>query len=120
MHIPGLKVVCPSNAYDANWNRLMPVIGTNGLPTGEYTQGGKPYTGKVNRMYTQGNLLRGGDVIWDNIRQDSVIDDNDRMVLGNSRMSAVWAKAFEKRSWTSASPSPSLSRRRQIPLRSKT
>ena len=74
-----------SNAYDGSWNRLMPVIGTNGLPTGEYTLGGKPYTGKVNRMYTQGNLLRGGDVIWDNLRQDSVIDDNDRMVLGNAQ-----------------------------------
>jgi hypothetical protein len=74
-----------SNAYDDNWTRLMPVIGANGLPSGEYTLGGKPYTGKVNRMYTQGNLLRGGDVIWDNIRQDSVIDDNDRMVLGNAQ-----------------------------------
>ena len=74
-----------SNAYDENWERLMPVIGSNGLPTGEYTMGGKTYSGKINRMYTQGNLLRGGDVIWDNIRKDSVIDDNDRMVLGNAQ-----------------------------------
>lgn len=74
-----------SNAYDENWERLMPVIGSNGLPTGEYTLGGKTYSGKINRMYTQGNLLRGGDVIWDNIRKDSVIDDNDRMVLGNAQ-----------------------------------
>ena len=43
-----------------------------------------------------------------------------RSVLGNSRMSAVCAKAFEKSSWTSASPSPFVSRRRQMPLRSKT
>lgn len=74
-----------SNAYNENWQILTPGIGANGLPDGTYTLGGKPYTGKINKMYTQGNLLRGGDVIWENAYQDSVIDDNDRMVMGNAQ-----------------------------------
>lgn len=64
---------------------LTPVIGTNNLPTGAYTYGGKPYSGKVNRLYTQGNLLKGGDMIWQNTVADSVIDDNDRIGLGNAQ-----------------------------------
>jgi hypothetical protein len=74
-----------SNAYDESWQMLTPVIGTNNLPTGAYTYGGKPYSGKVNRLYTQGNLLKGGDMIWQNTVADSVIDDNDRIGLGNAQ-----------------------------------
>lgn len=74
-----------SNAYDESWQMLTPIIGANNVPTGAYTMGGKPYTGKINKLYTQGNLLKGGDMIWQNTIADSVIDDNDRIELGNAQ-----------------------------------
>ena len=53
-------------------------------------------------------------------RDDELAVGREADVLGNSRMSAVCAKALENSSWTSASPSPLVSTRRQMPLRSKT
>jgi TonB-dependent starch-binding outer membrane protein SusC len=73
-----------SNAYDPNWEQLTPNFDTEGKFTG-YTANGQPYTGTVQKLYTNGNVLRGGDVIWNNIRKDSLIDDADRMILGNSQ-----------------------------------
>lgn len=81
----GVYAYDESNAYDNDWNLLIPVIGSNGMPTGEYTQGGKPYSGTVNKMRTQGNILKGGDVMWDDIHKDGIIDDADRKVLGNAQ-----------------------------------
>lgn len=73
-----------SNAYDDNWNLLTPVL-SNGQPNGSYTENGKIYTGKVHQMATNGLTEGGGDVIWQNNRKDSVIDDNDRQILGNAQ-----------------------------------
>lgn len=74
-----------SNAYDDNWNRLTPVLGANGQPNGQYTYQGKNYTGQVHKLSTNGAVSAGGDVIWDNSHKDSVIDDNDRQILGNAQ-----------------------------------
>jgi hypothetical protein len=46
---------------------------------------GKNYTGTVHKLSTNGNISAGGDVIWQNNHKDSVIDDNDRQVLGNAQ-----------------------------------
>lgn len=81
----GVYAYDQSNAYDDNWNRLTPVFDVSGIFAG-YTQNGKPYTGNIHSLYSPGGVkLRGGDVIFDNINQDSVIDDNDRQILGNAQ-----------------------------------
>ena len=80
----GVYAYDASNAYDDNWNQLTPVI-SNGTPNGTYTENGKVYTGKVHQLSTNGALSAGGDVIWQNTLRDSVIDDNDRVILGNAQ-----------------------------------
>jgi TonB-linked SusC/RagA family outer membrane protein len=77
-----------SNAYNDNWQKLTVVL-ENGQPKYEsgkpvYTLNGQPYTGTVHNMYANdGNILRGGDTEWLNVKQDSVIDDDDQHILGN-------------------------------------
>ncbi|MCW3467970.1 SusC/RagA family TonB-linked outer membrane protein [Chitinophaga nivalis] len=73
-----------SNAYNDDWEQLSPVFDGNRF-TGEYTLNGQKYTGQVHRMYGNGNLLKGGDVIYENANKDSVIDDADRRIIGNSQ-----------------------------------
>jgi TonB-linked SusC/RagA family outer membrane protein len=72
-----------SNAYTDNWEQLTPVF-TGGVFNG-YTLDGKSYNGTVNKLRTQGNILKGGDMIWENNNRDSVIDDGDRIPLGNAQ-----------------------------------
>ena len=72
-----------SNAYTDDWEQLTPVF-TGGVFSG-YTLDGKSYNGKVNKLKTQGNILKGGDMIWENNSRDSVIDDADRIPLGNAQ-----------------------------------
>jgi hypothetical protein len=72
-----------SNAYTEDWEQLTPVF-ANGTFTG-YALDGKPYTGPVKQLRTQGNILKGGDMIWENNNKDSVIDDADRISLGNAQ-----------------------------------
>ncbi|HVG15057.1 MAG TPA: SusC/RagA family TonB-linked outer membrane protein, partial [Chitinophagaceae bacterium] len=72
-----------SNAYNDDWQQLTPVF-TNGTFSG-YTFEGKTYSGNVQRIYSQGQILKGGDMIWENTRKDSVIDDADRIILGNAQ-----------------------------------
>ncbi len=72
-----------SNAYTNDWEQLTPVF-TGGVFNG-YTLDGKSYNGKVNQLKTQGNILKGGDMIWENNSRDSVIDDADRIPLGNAQ-----------------------------------
>jgi TonB-linked SusC/RagA family outer membrane protein len=81
----GIYAYDQSNAYDDNYNQLTPVI-VNGQPSGQYTSSdGKNYTGTVHKLTTNGLVSAGGDVIWQNNHKDSVIDDNDRQVLGNAQ-----------------------------------
>lgn len=80
----GVYAYDQSNAYDDNYNLLTPVI-INGQPSGQYMDNGKNYTGTVHRLSTNGLVSAGGDVIWQNNHKDSVIDDNDRQILGNAQ-----------------------------------
>lgn len=82
----GVYAYDESNAYDDNWNRLDPVFGADGAFQG-YTRDGKPYDGNIHSLYNTGVKLRGGDMIFENVVKDSVINDNDRQVLGNAQPS---------------------------------
>ena len=80
----GIYAYDQSNAYDDDYNLLTPVL-LNGQPSGQYTLNGKNYTGTVHQLTTNGAVSAGGDVIWQNNHKDSVIDDNDRQILGNAQ-----------------------------------
>jgi TonB-linked SusC/RagA family outer membrane protein len=79
----GVYAYDQSNAYTEDWTQLTPVF-SGGTFTG-YTLDGKPYTGTVKQLRTQGSVLKGGDMIWENNKKDSVIDDADRIPLGNAQ-----------------------------------
>lgn len=60
------------------------VYGTNGKPIFSHyeTSNGQRYDGEVGQMTTYGQVLKGGDVIWDDVDHDGVIGDKDRQILG--------------------------------------
>ena len=88
------------NAYTQDWVKLTPVgitITQGSTPrtpavTGgpivtvdHYELDGKPYTGTVYKKMGNGLPLLGGDVEWEDIDNNGVIDDEDRQVLGNAQ-----------------------------------
>jgi TonB-linked SusC/RagA family outer membrane protein len=72
-----------SNAFDANWNRLTPVF--NGTTFTGYTLNGAPYTGTVKKKQSNGVTAVGGDVDWEDLDKNGIIDDLDRSILGNAQ-----------------------------------
>lgn len=98
----GIYATDQENAYMVNENgkfgaRLVPVYkrdpnnynniiyGSNGRPEFSHyeTPDGQQYTGTVGQMKTNGAILKGGDVIWDDADGDGIIGDSDRRILGN-------------------------------------
>jgi len=84
----GVYAYDESNAWTEDYGRQLTPVFTNGIFNG-YLLDGKPYTGVVKRLTTNGLVSKGGDMIWLNAWQDSVIDDNDRMILGNAQPSWI-------------------------------
>ena len=80
----GVYAYDQSNAWTPDYRQQLTPVFTNGVFTG-YTLDGKPYTGTVHKLTTNGLVSKGGDMIWQNNYLDSVIDDNDRTVLGNAQ-----------------------------------
>lgn len=74
-----------SNAFSENWQQLTPVF--VGGEFQKYTLNGADYTGTVNqKKLPDGRPFRGGDINWqENGTPDGVIDEKDRMVLGNAQ-----------------------------------
>lgn len=75
-----------SNAFTADWQQLTPVF-ENGVFQYKYTLNGQPYDGEVRqKTLPNGKPFRGGDYNWVEPQgtADGVIDDNDRMVIGNA------------------------------------
>ena len=73
-----------SNAWTPDYKQQLTPVFVNNAFTG-YTLDGKPYTGTVKQLTTNGLVSKGGDMIWQNNYLDSVIDDNDRIILGNAQ-----------------------------------
>lgn len=88
----GVYAYDESNAYEIYLDNgekklgqmLTPVFDAAGGFTG-YTLDGKTYTGEVGSLENKGSKLRGGDVIFENLNGDNLIDDRDRMVIGNAQ-----------------------------------
>jgi TonB-linked SusC/RagA family outer membrane protein len=80
-----------SNAYDKNGTRLTPVDVVLSadrktiVSFGGYTLNGKPYSDSVYKKTGNGIVLQGGDREWVDLNNDGVIDDADRMILGNAQ-----------------------------------
>ncbi|MFI5130314.1 MAG: SusC/RagA family TonB-linked outer membrane protein [Chitinophagales bacterium] len=79
----GVYAYDESNAWTPDYLHQLTPEFVNNVFSG-YTLDGKPYTGTVKRLSTNGLVSKGGDMIWGNPNQDSVIDDNDRTILGNA------------------------------------
>jgi TonB-linked SusC/RagA family outer membrane protein len=80
----GVYAYDQSNAWTPDYLHQLTPIFVNNVFSG-YELDGKPYSGVVKKMYTNGLVSQGGDMIWQNNNLDSVIDDNDRMILGNAQ-----------------------------------
>jgi TonB-linked SusC/RagA family outer membrane protein len=75
-----------SNAFTDNWEQLTPVF-ENGVFQYKYLLNGEEYTGTVRqKTLANGSAFRGGDYNWEEPEgsRDGIIDDNDRMVIGNA------------------------------------
>jgi TonB-linked SusC/RagA family outer membrane protein len=70
------------NAFANDGTQLSPVFDDAGKLSG-YTLGGSPYSGKVNKLRVGGNTLGGGDIQWQDLDNNFVIDGFDRQVIGN-------------------------------------
>ncbi|HEX7844822.1 MAG TPA: SusC/RagA family TonB-linked outer membrane protein, partial [Chitinophagaceae bacterium] len=88
------------NAYTADWQKLTPVgiVITQGntprvpavtggpiVTVSGYELNGKPYTGIVYQKTGNGLVLKGGDVEWEDVDNNGVIDDEDRQIIGNAQ-----------------------------------
>jgi TonB-linked SusC/RagA family outer membrane protein len=92
----GIYMYDVSNAYTKDGQALTPIgvvvtPGPDGRPRTDivtaagYTLNGKPYTDSVYKKYANGAPLLGGDVEWKDVNNDGVIDDADRMIIGNAQ-----------------------------------
>lgn len=73
-----------SNAFNENWNQLTPIFDAKDHFVG-YELNGNTYTGIVKQLRygsSSGTVFKGGDVHWDDVNHDGVIDANDREVIG--------------------------------------
>lgn len=84
----GVFPYAESNAWTPDGQRLEPVF-SEGQFTDTYLLDGDPYTGNlqdIRRMSIPGGYVAaGGDMIWQDTNGDFIIDDQDRVVLGNAQ-----------------------------------
>ena len=84
----GVYPYAESNAWTPDGQRLEPVF-NEGAFTDTYLLNGEPYTGDpahIKQMSIPGGYVAaGGDMIWLDTNGDFVIDDQDRVVLGNAQ-----------------------------------
>lgn len=82
----GIFAYDESNAFTDKWEQLTPVF-ENGVFQYKYLLNGKEYAGDIRqKTLPNGKPFRGGDYNWEEPEgtRDGVIDDNDRMVIGNA------------------------------------
>jgi len=73
-----------SNSYGVNGDRLTPVgVSADGKTATSFLDGDQPYTGAIHQLTRNGLTLKGGNVIWQDVNNDGVIDADDKQLLGN-------------------------------------
>ncbi|WP_187260512.1 SusC/RagA family TonB-linked outer membrane protein [Pontibacter beigongshangensis] len=80
----GVYAYNESNAYTPEGVRLTPVFNEGGN-FAHYMLHEQQYTGEVKQMQMPNGISKGGDVIWHDANGDFVIDDKDRVILGNAQ-----------------------------------
>lgn len=73
-----------SNAYTTDWQQLSPVFDSNERFMNQYTLNGSPYLGQVKQKLfsDKKTAFKGGDVEWEDVNRDGVIDTQDRTIIG--------------------------------------
>lgn len=77
-----------SNAFTKDWQQLTPVYDERGVFQDKYLLNGKPYDinpSDVQRLRydnANGQVFKAGDVYWEDLNKDGVIDMKDRQVIG--------------------------------------
>ena len=71
-----------SNAFTPDGDQLTPNFDNAGTFS-NYTLNGAEYTGEVNQLRAANQTLQGGDVFWEDIDGNFVIDASDRQIIGN-------------------------------------
>lgn len=73
-----------SNAFTENWEQLTPIFDERDRFV-RYELNGVPYDGTVQQLRyntATGEVFKGGDVMWDDLNHDGIINDDDRQVIG--------------------------------------
>ena len=76
-----------SNAFTPDWRQLTPVFDEKDRFTG-YQLDGVPYNGDIQQLRfstENGQVFKGGDVMWEDVNKDGVIDAKDRQVIGKGQ-----------------------------------
>lgn len=71
-----------SNAFTPDGTQLTPNFDANG-DFQNYTLNGNVYSGQVEQLRVGNNVLQGGDIFWEDLDGNFVIDVDDRQVIGN-------------------------------------
>ncbi len=73
-----------SNAFTPDWQQLTPIFDDKDRFV-EYQLNGSTYDGEIKKLRyatNTGEIFRGGDVMWEDINHDGVINADDRQVIG--------------------------------------
>ena len=71
-----------SNAFTPDGTQLTPVFNDAGGFV-NYTLNGETYSGDIERLRASNRTLEGGDIYWEDLDGNFVIDANDRKIIGN-------------------------------------
>jgi TonB-dependent starch-binding outer membrane protein SusC len=73
-----------SNAYDpATGQKLTAVNVSADGRTADYLLNGKPFTGTPRQLTRNGIILQGGDTEWQDVDNNGIIDEADKVIYGN-------------------------------------
>src|SRR5690606_26583457 len=76
-----------SNAFTPDWIQLTPVFDEKDRFS-KYLLNGQDYNGEVKQLRhssASGDIFKGGDVMWDDLNKDGVINIEDRQEIGNGQ-----------------------------------
>jgi TonB-linked SusC/RagA family outer membrane protein len=73
-----------SNAFTPNREQLTPVFDENERFMDKYLLNGAEYIGEVKQLFFSDKKtpFKGGDVMWEDVNKDGVIDTQDRTIIG--------------------------------------
>ncbi|WP_319501306.1 TonB-dependent receptor [uncultured Draconibacterium sp.] len=76
-----------SNAFTPEGQQLTPVFDSNERFMDQYLLNGEEYTGEVKQILFSNKKtpFKGGDVHWEDVNNDGIIDSDDRTIIGNGQ-----------------------------------